>query len=99
MPEHRIVGPDGKPIDPALAARLAKNPNLMVGRPGSRPGPRPRMEVDLAVTDESIKKIQEKIEGLAAEGMKVKEMFDQLMSSADEVIKKMEALRDAVHCE
>ena len=95
---HMIVGPDGKPIDPALAARLSKNPNLMLGRV-SRPGggERPRMEIDVAISTESVKKAEETIKGLQDEASNLRKLLDDLITKANEAKVTLEAMRDAVH--
>jgi len=92
------MGPDGRPIDPALAARLAKNPNLMVGHMNAPGGnQRPKMEIDVAVSAESVKKTEEVISRLKAEAVALREMFDNLLEQAAELQIKLEALKNAIH--
>lgn len=98
--EHTIIGPDGSPIDPETAARLVKNPHLMhggvraVGR--AKPGP-PAMVMEVALSDESIKKTRETIMSIRESILELHKMLDELVTKAEGAKQTLEAVSDAVH--
>jgi hypothetical protein len=99
MGDHRVLGPGGKPIDPKVAARLSKNPNLMLGHLAGKGGlgKAPRMQIDIAITDESVKAAEKVIQGLREQAESVRKLFDELIAKGAEVKATLEAMRDAVH--
>jgi len=98
--KHIIRGPDGRAIDPKLAARLSSNPHLLLGHLAGRAGGapnKPKMQIDIAVSDESIKAAEAVIKGLRDEANALKPLIDDLIGKATELQKQLEAVRDAVH--
>ena len=90
-----LKGPDGRPIDPALAARLQKNPNLLLGRQraASMSGQKPKMEIEIAVSKESVKAVEGIINGLRDEAKSLKELIDTLIERAGKLHEELKELR------
>jgi len=55
------------------------------------------MQIDIAVSDESIKAAEAVIKGLRDEANALKPLIDDLIGKATELQKQLEAVRDAVH--